>query len=122
LSELPRDPFSNPFGTDVASEALSPFHYSEEETIKRLGDPFLFMEITHVLFSHPRSASYFVLSHGPDFDHDELFEHHHPGEEEGEEEEEGFGPALYSPTNGTKSSGDIYYWGPGIGFITPSVI
>lgn len=47
------------------------------------------------------TLEYFILSHGPDADHDDP--------------DEGV-PALYDPTNGTVSSGDIIYWGPGTGF------
>jgi prepilin-type N-terminal cleavage/methylation domain-containing protein len=47
------------------------------------------------------SLRYFLLSHGPDLDHDEP---------------DGGFPALYDPTNGTTSSGDILYFGPGTGF------
>ncbi len=47
------------------------------------------------------SLEYFVLSHGPDRDHDEP---------------DAGTPALYDPSNGTTSSGDILYMGPGTGF------
>ncbi len=43
---------------------------------------------------------WYLLSHGPDLDHDDP---------EGN-------PAIYDPTNGTVSNGDILYFGPGIGF------
>ena len=52
-----------------------------------------------------------------DGDHDEFGEHNHLSSGgHSEETEIGNGPASYAPTNGTKSSGDIYYFGPGIGF------
>ena len=51
------------------------------------------------------SIEYFLLSHGPDSDHDSP-----------ELDENPDGPALYDPSNGTTSSGDIVYWGPGMGF------
>lgn len=47
------------------------------------------------------TIEYFIVSHGPDLDHDEPHE---------------AGTALYDPTNGTISNGDIAYWGPGAGF------
>lgn len=48
------------------------------------------------------STQFFLLSHGPDRSH------------QGPDEPEG--PALYDPTNGTISRGDILYFGPGTGF------
>lgn len=47
------------------------------------------------------TVKYILLGHGPDVDHD--------GPNAGE-------PALYDPTNGTVSNGDILYFGPGLGF------
>ncbi len=47
------------------------------------------------------SVKYVLLGHGPDLDHD--------GPDSGD-------PALYDPTNGTVSNGDILYFGPGLGF------
>ena len=52
-----------------------------------------------------RTVRYFMLSHGPDLDHD-FPEGTNPAT-----------PALYDPTNGTISSGDIEYFGPGTGFL-----
>ncbi len=47
------------------------------------------------------ATKYFVLSYGPDLDFDDM----------------DYGnPALYDPTNGTVSNGDIIDFGPGIGF------
>jgi prepilin-type N-terminal cleavage/methylation domain-containing protein len=64
------------------------------------------------------TVKYFILSHGPDQDHDAPEHHHHSsGEHEEGEEHEGGPPALYDPTNGTLSSGDIVYFGPGTGFL-----
>lgn len=54
---------------------------------------------------------YYYLSYGPDSDHD--FEGEHEGEHEHGEE----GGAIYDATNGTVSSGDLYYAGPGVGFL-----
>lgn len=117
LSELPNDTFSNLFAEGADKDRLVPFHYTEEKTNLRLGDPILLLELTEVVYGHPRSARYVILSHGPDGDHDEFGHHDHlsSGGSEPEHEEEP-GPASYAPTNGTRSSGDIYYFGPGIGF------
>lgn len=57
-----------------------------------------------------QTVRYFMLSHGPDLDHDFHGHDHSRDEEEGE-------PALYDPTNGTISNGDILYFGPGLGFL-----
>ena len=114
LSQLPPDSFNNLFheGSDLGDISV-PFHYSEEETNERLGEPDLFLELTEFLFFQRRNVKYFILSHGPDGDHDEPGDQHEPASHDGEEEG---GPAIYSPTNGTKSNGDIYYFGPGFGF------
>jgi prepilin-type N-terminal cleavage/methylation domain-containing protein len=58
--------------------------------------------ILTLLGSNQRSVRYILLSHGPDISHEE------PGDPDP--------PALYDPTNGTISRGDILYFGPGIGF------
>lgn len=50
------------------------------------------------------TATYFVLSQGPDRDRDSGSGHANPS-----------GAVLYDPTNGTLSSGDIVYWGPTTG-------
>lgn len=72
-----------------------------------------YYEYIHELTGQEMTAvRYFMLSHGPDIDHDFSGHHHH--ERQAEEEGE---PALYDPTNGTVSSGDILYFGPGVGFL-----
>ena len=48
------------------------------------------------------SPEWMLVSHGPDVDHD--------NPDEAEE------PRSYDATNGTISNGDIYYFGPGLGF------
>ena len=85
---------------------------------KEKGDPIRLMELTEAVYGFPRSARFVVLSHGPDGDHDEFGEHDHglASEEHEHGEENESIPARYAPTNGTKSSGDIYYFGPGIAF------
>jgi len=119
IQELPNDTFSNLFADGADQGRLVPFHYTEEQTNLRLGDPILLMELTEAVYGFPRSARFVVLSHGPDGDHDEFGEHdHHLSQEDDhhDEEEHESVPASYAPTNGTKSSGDIYYFGPGIAF------
>ncbi len=115
LSELPNDTFSNLFAEGSDRSRIVPFHYTEAKTNLRLGDPILLAELTEAIYGSPRSARFVVLSHGPDGDHDEFGEHDHGGGSGDPLKPESF-PAYYAPTNGTKSSGDIYYFGPGIGF------
>ena len=102
MAELPADAFNNLSADGSDLELAVPYHYTEEETDERLGEPELVAELTVALFNRIRSARYFMLSHGPDNDHDEF--------------EAGGETAIFSPTNGTKSNGDIFYFGPGIGF------
>jgi prepilin-type N-terminal cleavage/methylation domain-containing protein len=58
---------------------------------------------------------YLVLSRGPDQDREEPVGYAWAGISE-PESVPGVGLALYDPTNGTDSSGDIVYLGAGIGF------
>jgi prepilin-type N-terminal cleavage/methylation domain-containing protein len=61
----------------------------------------------------PTSVAYSFFSYGPDRDHDADVPHAGPTNVP---HVHGTG-AIYDPTNGTVSSGDIYYLGPGWGFI-----
>lgn len=63
----------------------------------------------------PGVIDYFFVSFGPDQDHDMDVPHVGPVTHP---HTHGKG-ALYDPTNGTLSSGDIYYFGPGVGFAIP---
>lgn len=100
LTQLPPDAFRNESDEGSDQDILAPFHYTETETDQRLGDPNLLLEVSGFLFGSPRGGRYFMLSHGPDADHDEPE----------------VGLAVYSPTNGSKSNGDIYFFGPSGGF------
>ncbi|MDK2970255.1 MAG: ral secretion pathway protein [Candidatus Sumerlaeota bacterium] len=83
------------------------FHYGTRQYLVTLeGDDQEWNEYLEAL-SIPGASSvgYFYLSHGPDLDHDSP-----------EIAENPLGPSLYDPTNGTVSSGDIVYFGPGTGF------
>ena len=63
-------------------------------------------DIYTVMLGHrPDTIHYFISSHGPDLDHDD-----------DEDPEDEHGAASYDPTNGTASSGDIVYFGPGAGY------
>ncbi len=77
---------------------------TRDYAFERLGDPGEdeFTEYIEELGGQPATAKYYILSHGPDRIHDEP--------------EPPSVASLYDPTNGTISSGDILYFGPGQGF------
>lgn len=58
-------------------------------------------------------VEYVVLSRGPDLDHDEPVGHTWPS---GDSQGDPGGPAVYDPTNGSVSNGDVLYMGAGIGY------
>lgn len=106
MADLPVDPFTNfAIEGDADESVRAPFHYNEQESLTRMNEPALFPLLSIALFGQIRSGVYYIFSHGPDADHDESLDHTEPG----------FETVRYSPTNGTKSSGDIYYWS-GAGF------
>ncbi len=86
---------------DVFAPDRHPFHYMTVEYHRELGYPELFYEISEaVLHRRLSEARYAMYSHGPDMDHPhDVFE-----------------SVQYDPTNGTVSSGSIWYFGPGVGF------
>jgi prepilin-type N-terminal cleavage/methylation domain-containing protein len=93
--------FSEPFAADGGENPQ--FHYSTRAYALALEGPAgaaEFGEYVETLYG-PSATLYILLSHGPDLDHDD------PDESV---------PALYDPTNGTTSSGDVVYFGPGGGF------
>ena len=61
---------------------------------------------------NPPQIEYFFYSYGPDMIHDADVPHTAPS---GQPHVHGSG-SIYDPTNGTISSGDIFYFGPGFGF------
>jgi len=82
------------------------FHYgSRDYHVATEGDAAEFDDLMEVLIRQKGTVRYFFLSHGPDLVHNS------PDTAESPE-----GPSLYDPTNGTVSSGDLYYFGPGRGF------
>jgi prepilin-type N-terminal cleavage/methylation domain-containing protein len=96
------------------SAGIQNFHYTSLTYIDAGGHP---REEFYEYFDHLKGEGfasqlqYYYLSYGPDTDHD--FEAgDHEGHEHGEE-----GGAIYDATNGTISSGDLYYVGPGTGFL-----
>lgn len=102
ITSLPRDIFNSTIDPDE-SKLL---HYGPRyyQFITE-GNTTEFDEYVEELFGSSGTIQYFMLSHGPDKDHDSPDLTENP-----------LGPALYDPTNGTISSGDIIYWGPGGGF------
>ncbi|NUN96104.1 MAG: prepilin-type N-terminal cleavage/methylation domain-containing protein [Candidatus Omnitrophica bacterium] len=106
MTELLPDPFTNLVVEGSDRELLAPFHYNEEKTLEALGEPAFLPALSLALYGQLRSGKYYIFSHGPDGDHDESLDRSEAGKE----------TCRYSPTNGTKSNGDIYYFGPGVGF------
>lgn len=106
MTELLPDPFTNLVVEGSDHELPAPFHYNEEKTLEALGEPTFLAALSFALYGQVRSGRYYMFSHGPDGDHDESLD-------QSEEDKE---TRRYSPTNGTKSNGDLYYFGPGIGF------
>lgn len=103
ISSRLNEPFASPGDEDPQ------FHYGTRSYILAVeGDDEEFDEfIEHPdVFGAPKPViDYFYLSHGPDLDHDSP-----------ELAENPLGPSLYDASNGTISSGDVVYWGPGVGF------
>lgn len=60
------------------------------------------------------SVEYYVVSRGPDRDHEELPGNNLTSAVDGGDDLSG--PALYDPSNGSVSNGDILYFGPTVGF------
>lgn len=130
LSSLPLEPFpSRQYGSENQQ-----YHYTTREYFRdlpghRSPDEFDgFVEET-LGIKRNSSVKYYVLSHGPDRDHDELHGHGEGGfgaedEDDGDDEHEGEehehhvddGGNLYNPIHGALSNGDIIYFGPGLGF------
>jgi len=103
ITSRPADPFRRISDPDEAPN----FHFGTRAYILALeGDDAELDEYIEDLFGEEREViEYVYLSHGPDTDHDSP-----------EEDENPDGAAIYDPTNGTISSGDVIYFGPGLGF------
>jgi type II secretion system protein G len=105
MTSLPRDPF--PPRGDGEHAADETFHYLDLYTATQRGEPDVMGDYFLALTGQENGAlSWWLFTIGPDLDHDEDLS--------GSEQE--VAAALYDPTNGTVSSGDIFYFGPGIGF------
>lgn len=99
MNDFPSDIFNNVFAEGSDLNLKAPYHYTTEEMNLFLGEPYLFLELRNFL-NLQKNINYFLLSHGPDNDHDEFGSHSH----------EHGNAAIYNPTNGTTSNGDIYYF------------
>lgn len=119
ISALPNEPFP----ARTAEEPNLLYHYSTYDyafATEGAAGAEEFLEYFEVLLGNPTPAiRYFILSHGPDRDHDGP-DHEHSSRprtpQQDDHDHETGGPALYDPTNGTVSNGDILYLGPGRSF------
>ncbi len=115
LTTLSEDVFRN---LDEKDERYLPYHYTDRfyaENFSAEAGTEEFDALHFAMFgSVNRAAQWYLLSHGPDSDHDAgpsaggspgL-----PGHITGD------GVVAYDPTNGTVSNGDLVMFGPGIGF------
>jgi len=101
ISTLPTDPFpplESPHANNGGPE--NTFHYLDRRTSEARGEPDTLTEFHDALHFAPNaSVAWMMFSHGPDLDHDEDL----TGTTEPD-----LATALYDPTNGTTSNGDIY--------------
>jgi len=97
MTSLPSEPFKE----KVILDENTQYNYCDRAYFLLAGAETEFNEYVDYLIGLSPATQYYILSHGPDLDHDDP--------DEGN-------PALYDPTNGTTSNGDILYWGPGIGY------
>jgi prepilin-type N-terminal cleavage/methylation domain-containing protein len=82
-----------------------PFHYSEQRTNENMAtpEPTFLSDLYFTLTASKAQPRYLLFSHGPCLKHIDGSEPGNP-------------PILYDSTNGTRSQGNIYYFGPGSGF------
>ena len=114
MTSLPNDVFPNRQAVAAGHPADHPPHYSNDQFNQRWYggvDQFFVARLRAGVKlgrvpapgEFDRSALWVSQSHGPDGDHDDF------------ESAQGY-PTEYDPTNGTVSDGDIFFFGPGIGF------
>ena len=111
ITAIPHDPFASntPDSDDPRVLEAPTYHYGSHDYAEANDGPegvAKFKEFVRILRASPDSILFYVASHGPDYDHDD---------DEVPEDPEAAAP--YSPTNGSRSSGDIVYMGPGHGFV-----
>lgn len=95
IQALPDDPFHRPQGELGLFHLASRDYFIATEGNANSLDSFL----EEVTGAPQLNLQYYILSHGPDGDHDSPDLLENPA-----------GPALYDPTNGSQSSGDIIYF------------
>jgi type II secretion system protein G len=110
------------FAGEAAETPL--IHYSTRTYVLRTeGSAEEFDELVGDMLGRQKNVHYYLLSHGPDKDHDFAATGHVHGagladhDDDHEDDHEEGAPTLYDPTNGTVSNGDVVYWGPGMGFL-----
>jgi len=102
ITALPRDPFPDKEQVDPNQT----FHYLDRKSSEARNEPELIDEYHEVFFGARQAVAYWQFTVGPDLNHDEDLAAGDPAT----------AAALYDPTNGTVSNGDIYYFqGKGFG-------
>ncbi|MBI1292680.1 prepilin-type N-terminal cleavage/methylation domain-containing protein [bacterium] len=112
LTSLPSDIFAH--GGDGLPNAHAPhyindqmnqvlFTVEEEQFFSARTKAALALGVDPAPALYNRTVKWHMHSHGPDKDHDDFAS------------DAGI-PVAYDPTNGTVSDGDIFYFGPGLGF------
>jgi len=100
IATLPKDPLG------AGSGDVDRYHYTTRRYFNAVdGDAMEFEDyFSNLTGLGGDQVQYYILSHGPDGDHDtpDLVENPQ-------------GAAIYDPSNGTISSGDVIYWN-GVGF------
>ncbi len=105
---------SDPFVHTGSLENQSYLLYTKEYFVGAVGEEPYWQYLKDAI--GPASVlqvEYVILSRGPDMDHEEPAGHTWPS---GDNLGDPNGIALYDPTNGTVSNGDIIYMGAGIGY------
>jgi type II secretion system protein G len=110
ISKIPGDVFA----ANDGEPAL--LHYANRPyVVATEGNDREFDDLVRIELGIDKRVRFFILSHGPDIDHDfAAIGHPHAGGNEFNPNPE---PAIYDPTNGVVSNGDVIYWGPGFGYL-----
>jgi type II secretion system protein G len=108
IASMPDDVF---FGEHGETELI---HYSTRDyAVAAEGNDLSFLALTEQMIGPAAGIEYYVLSHGPDLDHDFATVSGGAGSETIDSPD----PAPYDPTNGAVSNGDVVYWGPSRGYL-----
>lgn len=95
--------YTDPYHPSDAGDEDPVYHLMTRDYATGQGAHNQFNQYLRQVFQNETSVNYILLGHGPDGDHD--------GPDDGIQN-----VAVYDPTNGTNSNGDILYFGPGHGF------